>query len=57
MAEVAAMFTDTTVRAMAELWHEFEAAETPEAKFALGPGSPGGPVSAQSRADRDLGIC
>ncbi len=34
MVEIAAMFTDTTGRAMAELWHEFEAAETPEAKFA-----------------------
>ena len=34
MEEVAAMFTDSTGRIMSDLWHEFEAAETKEAKFA-----------------------
>lgn len=34
MAEIAAMFTDATGGVIADLWHEFEAAETPAAKFA-----------------------
>lgn len=34
MAENAAMFTDSTGGVIADLWHEFEAAESPEAKFA-----------------------
>ena len=32
--EIAAMFTDSTGRVMSDLWHEFEASETHEAKFA-----------------------
>lgn len=34
MEEIAAMFADSTGRIISDLWHEFEAAETHEAKFA-----------------------
>ncbi len=34
MAEIAAMFSDSTGRVISDLWHEFEASETREARFA-----------------------
>lgn len=34
MAEIAAMFTGSTGRVISDLWNEFEAAETREARFA-----------------------
>lgn len=34
MTKIAAMFTDGTGRLISDLWHEFEAGETPEARFA-----------------------